>query len=297
MSPILHILHSQLFVSLPYPNFDFSNQTCIVTGSNSGIGLEAAKHLVRLNAARVILAVRNVTRGEEAKEWIETETGRKDVVEVWHLDLSSYESVKQFAHHASNNLDRLDCLLENAGTGSFTYQTAEDNESTITINVVSTFLLAILMLPLLRKTAKIFNTQPRLSFVVSDVHAMANFPERNNPNIFASLNADRSSAALRRRYAVSKLLEVLLTRELASRVSQFCSDNGSQHDIIVNCVNPGFCKTNLGDKGPWIGRILRSILAMFLARTAEEGSRTLVFAAAASTDTHGKYLSDCRIEK
>lgn len=59
-----------------------SGKTYIVTGGNSGLGLETARHLVEFNASRVILAVRNLTAGENAKKDIEKTTGRKGVVEV-----------------------------------------------------------------------------------------------------------------------------------------------------------------------------------------------------------------------
>lgn len=296
MSALLHIIYSQLFVALPYPKFDLDGQTYIVTGGNSGLGFEAAKHFVRMNASRVILAVRSIPRGEKAKQLIETATGRQGIVDVWELDLSSFGSVQQFALRCSNELERLDCILHNAGTGSFKYATAEDNESTITINVISPFLLAMLLLPLLRRTSAVFDVQPRLSFVVSDVHAMASFPERDSPDIFGSLNMGTSWTAMRQRYGVSKLLGVLLTRELATRVA--LGETGSiSPSIVVNCVNPGFCKSNLGQDGPRLGRLLRSALSLFLARETEAGSRTLVFAAAASDQTHGKYLSDCQISE
>lgn len=57
-----------------------------------GLGLEAARHFTRLNAERVILGVRNLEKGEAAKNSIEESTNRKGAVEVWQLDLTSYES-------------------------------------------------------------------------------------------------------------------------------------------------------------------------------------------------------------
>jgi NAD(P)-dependent dehydrogenase (short-subunit alcohol dehydrogenase family) len=67
----------------------------IVTGANSGLGFEAAKHYVTLGAAKVIMAVRNVVAGEKAKADIEAATGgvAAGIAEVWPLDLASYESV------------------------------------------------------------------------------------------------------------------------------------------------------------------------------------------------------------
>jgi NAD(P)-dependent dehydrogenase (short-subunit alcohol dehydrogenase family) len=59
-----------------------SRKTYVVTGSNTGLGLETARHLVNLAASRVLLAVRNLSAGEKAKKDIEESTGRRGVVQV-----------------------------------------------------------------------------------------------------------------------------------------------------------------------------------------------------------------------
>ena len=191
MSLILSFLKSQ-FTSLPYPETNFAGQTIIVTGSNTGLGLEAARHFTRLNAEKVILAVRNLEKGEAAKRSIEDTTGRKGIPEVWQLDLSSYESVKEFARKAEG-LKRLDAIVENAGIATNKYAVSEDNESTITTNVVSTFLLALMILPKLRETATKYNITPHLVVVSSEVHLFTSFPEKSSPNIFETLN-DKTTA-------------------------------------------------------------------------------------------------------
>jgi retinol dehydrogenase 12 len=87
-------INSQLNVKLPIPTYDFTGQTIIVTGGNSGLGLEAVRHFVRLNAGKVIMAVRSFARGEHAKAEIECHTGRTDVVDVYELDLARYTSAQ-----------------------------------------------------------------------------------------------------------------------------------------------------------------------------------------------------------
>jgi retinol dehydrogenase 12 len=291
MTTVSAILYNQLFVSLPYPTFDLTGQTYIVTGSNTGLGREAARHLVRLNAEKVILAVRSIEKGEDAKASIEESTNRKGVLQVWHLDLSSHDSVKQFVQRCNNELNRLDCIIQNAALAYTNYRAVEGYELSLAVNVINTFLLGILLLPLLRKMAPRFNIQPRLTFVMSEVHGLVSLPKNQEPNIFDALSADTSASAMRRRYGVTKLLGVLLTRELAARM-----DRVSDHSVIINSVNPGFCVSELQRDAPlWI-RPFAMLMVFFLARTTEVGSRTEIFGATASSDTHGKYMNCCRVE-
>jgi retinol dehydrogenase-12 len=185
-------LHSHLFVKLPSPKKAFTGQTIIVTGSNTGMGLEAARHLVGLDAAKVILAVRNIQKGEAAKKSIEESEKRLGVVEVWELDLSKYDSVKAFAKRAES-LERLDVVVENAGIYEFSFVMAEEDEQTITVNVVSTFLLALLLLPKLRETTVKFEKKAVLTFTGSFVHYLTSFEERKNPDIFESLKDEKTA--------------------------------------------------------------------------------------------------------
>lgn len=69
-----------------------------------------------------------------------------------------------------NQLDRLDVMLENAGLAVPKYEEFEGMESTVTVNVMSTFLMALLVLPKLRESAAKFNITPRLTIVASDAH-------------------------------------------------------------------------------------------------------------------------------
>jgi NAD(P)-dependent dehydrogenase (short-subunit alcohol dehydrogenase family) len=237
LGTILSFLNSQLFVSLPRPTQSFAGKTVIVTGSNVGLGKEAARHFTRLGASTVILAVRSLEKGEAAKQDIDQSTGcGKDVVKVWHLDLASYQSVKDFAARANKELSRLDVLLENAAIATHTYAMAEDNERTITVNVVSTFLLTFLMLPKLKETSSKFNTRPVLSIVSSEAHIFASFPERNAPDgqIYKMLN-EKQTTNMPDRYPVSKLLEIFGVRTIAEKVP------ADSYPVTVNCLNPGLC--------------------------------------------------------
>lgn len=143
-----------------------------MTGGNTGLGKEAACHFVRLGAARVILACRDLEKGRVAQAYIQAAAAsKKGVVEVWQVDLTSFQSVRDFCGRAAAELDRLDVVVENAGIAIGTYAEADGGfESTIAVNVVSTFLMAFLLLPLMRRTAMRFNVEPRLVVVSSDAH-------------------------------------------------------------------------------------------------------------------------------
>ena len=183
-------------------------------------------------------------------------------------------------------------MIENAGIAATEYRLVEDNESTITVNVVSTFLLALLLLPKLRETAARFGTKPRLVIMTSEVHGYSPFNERNAPKgkIFATLNA-RETADMADRYQVSKLLEVFFIRELVKEIAEKHS-NMKEPDVVINFVNPGLCKSELSRDSGWG----LTIMKLLFARTTEQGSRTEVYGAIeAGLDSHGQYLDDCRL--
>ncbi|KAF2655951.1 NAD(P)-binding protein [Lophiostoma macrostomum CBS 122681] len=288
------LLWSQWRFTPPCPTTSWVGKTVIVTGSNVGLGREAARHFARLGATKVILAARNVEATEKAKAWIERTTKcDAGVVECWPLDLCSYDSVKKFAARCET-LVRLDCLLENAGVSKYRFRMAPSpalDELQMTTNVISTFLLALLLLPKLEETARAFDTQPHLSIVTSELHHQTTIPERKavrsgkHASLLEALN-DPKTASRSARYPVSKLFQVLLVRELTTRLAS------SHCPVIINCVNPGFCHSSLTRSfAPiaYIGKVLMR------ARSAEVGSRTLVHAASAGPISHGQYLSNCEV--
>lgn len=203
-------------------------------------------------------------------------------------------------------MERLDILVENAGISTAKFVKVAGNESTITTNVVSTFLLALLMLPKLQETSRKFNIVPTLTIVSSEVHFFTryvddrysyfsfniagsdrslSFPERKASSIFGTLNSEEESR-MADRYNVSKLLEVFACRQIAKEHPV------SQTNVTLNFVNPGWCHSEL------MREIMNPVLVVIkkiMCRTTEEGSRTLVSAGLSGPDSHGKYLSDCRI--
>lgn len=183
---------------LPYPNTDYTNKICIVTGANVGLGKEAARHFCRLGAEKVILACRDMDKGRKAQADIEASTQRKHVIDVWELDLASFQSVIDFCERVDTQLARVDVVVENAGVAIGTYVEVDGGyESSIGINVVATFLMGLLLFPKLRKTAMRFNTEPRLVVVSSDAHMFVRksltavtYSREGNPTISKILDAD-----------------------------------------------------------------------------------------------------------
>lgn len=311
---IINDMTSQIGTRPPYPNADFSGKTIIVTGTNVGLGKEAVRHFVRLNAEKVIGAVRSIGRGEAAKEEIEAETGRRGVVELMECDLSSYASVKAFAANVAK-LDRVDAVVLNAGIATEKFELFEDNESTITVNVVSTTLLALLLLPTLRSFATKWDIVPVLTVVGSGVHNYTKFPERKTPNSLATLNnpqtavmADRYAPpfiififctyiprryliSYLRSYPVSKLLQLFAVREIADKAAK------KNPFVILNTLNPGLCYTDLTRNATGPTYYMMKVLRALLAWTAEEGSRTLVHATTVGPESHGVFISGCKLEK
>ncbi|TGJ87861.1 hypothetical protein E0Z10_g953 [Xylaria hypoxylon] len=137
-----------------------------------------------------------------------------------NIDLCSYSTVEVFAELATRELERVDVLLENAGINGFEWGWSDDNERNLTVNVVSTFLLAFLVLPQMKETATRFSTQPRLTAVTSDTHYFINFEEKDAPEgTFNHMNK-KDTFSSSGRYPTSKLIEVFVIREMTARRQQ-----------------------------------------------------------------------------
>ncbi|KAI0147003.1 short chain dehydrogenase [Xylariaceae sp. FL1272] len=269
---------------------DIRDRVFIVTGSNNGIGFETAKHLVRLEPSKVIIAVRNLAAGEEARSRIEKDTDKKGVAEVWKLDLSSYDSVKSFAARAVGELERIDGVVENASIALDKFSRAEGMETSITVNVFSTLLLAVLLLPKLSKTAKKYSIVPYLVMVTSGLgYSRKRNLDDIKDDIWGGLNDENSE--MDSRYGLSKLLQIYAWRELAHLAPV------SRTGVVVNMISPGLCKTGLLRHAKLITYVIVSSMTAILGRTAEEGSRTVIHALVTGKESHGRYLSHCEIKE
>ena len=236
MAPlIVGFIQRQFLHTPPIPTASFKGKTVIVTGANIGLGKEACRWVAQLGASQIILACRIIEKGQQAAKDIQATTScTPDTLHVWHLDLSSYASVQTFCDRAKTELPRLDVLIANAGRGTKKFNITENNEETITTNVVSLTLQAMLLLPKLHETATKFNTETHLTITASELYEVAAFKERKAPpgQLFATLN-DEKKANMGDRYNVSKLMEIFIVKEMASRLPL------DSKKVIVNCVAPG----------------------------------------------------------
>ncbi|KAI6782560.1 uncharacterized protein J7T54_003571 [Emericellopsis cladophorae] len=285
---IAHALYSNLFVTLPQPkkDTDLSGEIFIVTGANTGLGYESCVWLSRLGAKKIIMAVRTEAKGLDAKTRILAVTGRPDTsIEVWHLDMNSYDSVKRFANRAQG-LERLDGVLANAGIMTRNWRLSEGIECSFNVNVVSTFLLYFLLAPKMRESGR--NTGNTCRFVVpnSALHFLAPLAELQSTQgtIMERLN-DEANSVMGTRYNLTKLLVIYAVRELATL------NNGS---IIINTPNPSWCKSGLAHEQMAADPGAKQAEAL-LARSTEEGSRALVHGLLSGDDTNGQYLSNCQV--
>lgn len=176
MSFLLKVIHGKI-----YPPADtrpsFAGRNIVVTGANSGLGFAAALKLVQCGAARVILAVRSLEKGEAARAAIAAQTGRADVAEVWQLDMLDYDSVRAFAARAAAELTPtggLHYAVLNAGVMMKQFATSKYGwERTLQVNVLSTTLLALLLLPVMGAT-RTADFTPMLEIVGSMNHYVFN---------------------------------------------------------------------------------------------------------------------------
>lgn len=289
-------LYSQFFVTPAEPTTPLTGHTHIITGSNTGLGLSAATHIARLGPARLILAVRNLDSGAKARENIISTTGiDPSIIQVWHLNMSSFDSVLSFADRCGQDLDRVDAISLNAGIQTGKFELMEGYESTITVNVISTFLLFFAMLPVVKRSAEKYGTHPRISIVSSETHAWAPFRWKGTPaedSIFTAISAPTPKSGGKSvnrldQYSDSKLIQVLLYRY----ISPLLKTHGYA-DVATSIMNPGLCYSDIGrDEGLGL-TILKFFLMRVFARSREVGGRTLAAAMMPDDEIDGHYMHD-----
>ncbi|KAL5381603.1 hypothetical protein DPSP01_007051 [Paraphaeosphaeria sporulosa] len=268
--------------SLP-TTISLEGKTALITGANSGLGLEAARELVAHKLSRLIIAVRDVSKGEAAKKSILESTKSTCEIEVWPLDYDFYDSIIEFQKRIEG-LDRLDYALLNAGVKMMHYSTSPlGHETNVQINHLGTSAVSLVVLPTLKRTAQKLNSPVRLTIVSSEGHFWIPFKERTADNILKRMNDQETFGTQMQRYYTTKLLNVLWTRELSSKVPA--------GTIIINTVNPGFCYSGLHRHES--SGIIKIFLWMF-GWSSAEGGYCLTNALIQQENSHGKYLSEQR---
>lgn len=271
-------VYQKLTVGICRTSAHMVGKVVIVTGGNSGIGLETAKDLAS-RGARVILACRSLRRANAAKEEIVNVSGN-DNVHCYQLDLSSLASVREFCNLIIRNEKRLDVLINNAGAGGLgNYKTPDGMHVGMQVNYFAPFLLTCLLLPLLKSSAP-----SRIVNVSSMIHQYGEMD-------FDNLNMEKywSDHLV---YANSKLFLNLMTLELSGRLK------GT--GVTVNALHPGIAATNLFRNIP--SAIIRSIVDKSIGiifQTPWEAAQTSIFLAVSSdvNEVSGKYFCGCREKK
>ncbi|KAF2708338.1 hypothetical protein K504DRAFT_434716 [Pleomassaria siparia CBS 279.74] len=261
----------------------FAGQNVIVTGANSGIGFEAASKFAALSASKVILAVRNLQKGEAAKSAIENRLGRKDQLETWQLDMKSYDSVVAFWKRVET-LDRLDVAVINAGVSKVKFvQSKHSWEEDLQVHVLSSLLLGLLLLPKLQAPKSPNGRTPVLEFVNSGLVVNAKIPAKllQEPSLLQAFNRVGNFGA-KSQYAITKLFLMYATNKLAEGVSS--------REVIITSICPGMVKTDLAPDVQFPGvKLMFTIMAAIIMRTAEEGARTLLSATTEGEHVHGHF--------
>jgi len=249
----------------------------IITGSNKGIGKEAAKQIAKLGA-KVYLACRSLDSANQVRDEIIKETGNQNVF-VKHLDLASVESIINFAEQFKKEESKLDVLINNAGVMSQS-KNLNDNgvEMTFAINVLGHHLLTRLLVELLK------NASPsRIINVASDYAGGLDLEDIN----FDKRNYDLTAA-----YKQSKQANRMLTREWARKLEKY--------NIAVYSITPGWVpKTDLFREQSTFNKAVLKTAGFVGGRTVEQGADTIVWLASAEKieGTNGGFFNQRKEEK
>jgi len=234
---------------------DQTGRVAVVTGANTGIGLEAARELAR-QGATVVIASRNATKAENAANDIKKDQPAGEVM-VMLLDLADLESVKTFADEFRGRFDRLDLLINNAGVMMPPEsKTADGFELQFGTNHLGHFALTGLLLDMVLRTPG-----SRIVNVSSSAH-------RYGEIVFDDLNWEKRKYKEMASYGQSKLANMLFTLELHKRL-----EKAGAGTLAVSC-HPGWTRTDLQRHSG-----LFSFLNPFFAMNPWQGALPTLFAA------------------
>lgn len=257
---------------------DQNGKIAVVTGANSGIGLEACVSLAR-SGANVWMVARNPARGEAARAEVVKRSGAADdAVSLLQCDFGSQESIRALAAELHQRLSRIDILINNAGSVSSRRQLTVDGiEQTFAVNHLGYFLFTQLVLDLVEAAAP-----ARIVNVASVGH-------RQGTLDFDDLGFERGYAIMKA-YARSKLGNVMFTRELARRLAG--------KGVTVNCLHPGAVRTGIWSHAPFFAKPILAIAKLFMISAEEGGSRIVYLATSpeVADQTGGYYDKNRRVE-
>ncbi|KAF5688764.1 retinol dehydrogenase 12 [Fusarium denticulatum] len=266
---------------------ELTERTAIITGSNTGLGFEASRQLLRLGLSNLIMAVRSQTKGDAAASILQAEFPQS-TVSVWILDMESYDSVVAFAARCAT-LPRIDIVILNAALIKPPFTRASTgHELTMQVVYLSTALLTILLLPVLKAKRTAVGTRPPVITVVGSDLAYRADIQTMGP-VLELLDKDQGYSQFVW-YARSKLLLTFFISKLAESVNP--------NHVLLNMVNPGTTRGTafLREFSPLFARFA-GVLQFIFARPVDIAATTYLDACLIhGIESHGSFLSDWNIK-
>jgi NAD(P)-dependent dehydrogenase (short-subunit alcohol dehydrogenase family) len=254
---------------------DLDGIRILITGANSGIGLEAAR-LLAGRGATVILGCRSAEKGRRAMDDVRG-THADANLDLLELDLADLSSVAEAADEARRRWPQLDVLVNNAGVMALPYrQTVDGFEMQFGTNHLGHFALTGRLLPLLLAAPT-----PRVVTVSSGMHKIG---RTDFDNLDGSRGYRKWPA-----YAMSKLANLQFTFELQRRVDR------AGLKLTSAAAHPGYARTNLQTAGPRMAgaRLLElawTAVNATVTQSARMGALPTVYAAVAVDVEGGDYI-------
>jgi NAD(P)-dependent dehydrogenase (short-subunit alcohol dehydrogenase family) len=283
---------SQLLYRAQFPpkNTNLSGKVVLITGGNQGLGFESARQFLSLGVSRLIITVRSEKKGKDAVAKLQAEFPRA-TIEVWSLDMCSYDSIQAFVKRAESDLVRLDIAILNAGRskGDFEIVPSTGHEESLQVNYLSTVLLGTLLLPVLKRKSPL-GTPGRLSIVSSGTTLYAEFPNSQQSPLLKSFDdVKKCPPPGLQNYGATKMLCQMFLYKLADYVSA--------DDVIVNLVDPGMTRgTGLNRDVPRAVRILATPILVAITRSVANGaSAYLDSTVVKAKESHGCFIMDWEI--
>lgn len=248
---------------------DLTGRVAVVTGANTGLGLETARELAAKNAT-VVLAVRDLIKGESARADIAAGVPDADV-SVQALDLASLDSIRSASAELHERFDAIDLLVNNAGV-MFTPKstTADGFELQLGVNHLGHFALTGLLLDVMLPVEG-----SRIVTVSSGAHKFKSTFDL--ADLAGTDNYDRTAA-----YARSKVANLLFTYELQRRLA------AAGAPTIALAAHPGGSNTELGRNAPTSMKVVGIVLRPFM-QSAAMGALPTLRAATDPAATGGQY--------